>query len=112
MEKANIFLQHSVTAPNGDTEGLGVSLLEAMASGTVVVATKHNGFVETVVNGETGFLVPEHDVDGMAQSCLRLLRNANLADSMRKKARSRVEEKFTVAQQVELLRSIMGLENV
>jgi len=111
LEKALLFLQHSVTAPNGDTEGLGISLLEAMASGAVVVATRHNGFIETVVNGETGFLVLEHDIDAMAQRCIQLLQDDELLVSMRRKARVRVEKKFTVEQQVVLLRRIMGIND-
>ncbi len=112
LNTAVLFLQHSVTAPSGDTEGLGVSLLEAMASGAVVVATRHNGFVETVVDGETGFLIDEHDVNAMASSCIRLLGDQRLLDSMRQKARERVEKYYTVDQQIIMLRRIMGLADV
>jgi glycosyltransferase involved in cell wall biosynthesis len=111
MAEAQLFLQHSVTAANGDTEGLGVSLLEAMASGAVVIATRHNGFVETVVDGETGFLVDEHDVEAMANCCLRLLADKDLLDLMRQKARERVENYFTVDQQMVKLRHIMGISD-
>jgi len=112
MAKANLFLQHSVCAPNGDVEGLPVAVLEAMVAGAVVVATRHSGIPEAVVDGETGFLVDENDVEGMYQSCLRILKDEELLDSMRKKARQRVEEKFTVEQQMFSLREIMELNDV
>lgn len=109
MKSAVLFLQHSVTAPDGDTEGLGVSLLEAMASGAVVVSTKHNGFVETVVNGKTGFLVEEFDVDDMADKCLRLLTDDNMINDMRIKARNRVEQFYSIDMQISSLKKVMGL---
>ena len=109
MKRATLFLQHSVTAPDGDMEGLAVALLEAMASGAVVVSTKHSGIVEAVVNGKTGFLVEEHDVDDMADKCLRLLRDMNMINAMRVNARNRVEEFYSVDKQVSSLKKIMGL---
>jgi glycosyltransferase involved in cell wall biosynthesis len=111
LEKAQLFLQHSVTASNGDTEGLPVAVLEAMASGAVVVATKHSGIPEAVVHGETGFIVPEHDVEAMSQHCIQLLKDDELLVSMRGRARERVKENFTVEQQIVSLRGIMGLHN-
>lgn len=111
MTSAQLFLQHSVTAENGDVEGLPVVVLEAMASGAVVVSTKHSGIPEAVVNGVTGLLVSEQDVDGMAQCCIQLLTNEDLLLSMREEAHKRIEERFTVEQQVARLREIMGLQN-
>jgi glycosyltransferase involved in cell wall biosynthesis len=110
MRVAQLFMQHSVTAADGDVEGLPVAVLEAMASGAVVIATQHSGIPEAVVDGDTGYLVPEHDVDGMAQACLRLLQDDLLLQSMRQKARRRVEMLFTVDRQVSLLRNIMELK--
>jgi len=109
LSRAKLFLQHSVTAPDGDTEGLGVSLLEAMATGAVVVATRHNGFVETVVEGVTGFLVDENDVDAMTENVLILLRNEKLLCEMRLNARRRVENFYSVELQIATLKKIMGL---
>ncbi len=94
MGRASVFLQHSVTAENGDTESQGISLLEAMASGVPVVTTDHNGFSETVVHKRTGLLVSEHDVIGMAKAVMRLLENAGLRHSMGLTGRKRVEQEF------------------
>ena len=59
MEKASVFVQHSVTAANGDKEGWPVSIAEAAGCGLPVVATKHASIPEQVLDGESGLLVDE-----------------------------------------------------
>jgi glycosyltransferase involved in cell wall biosynthesis len=82
MRCADIFLQHSITDPlTGDEEGLPVAILEAMSHALPVIATQHAGIPEAIENGESGFLVPEGDVGGMA------LRIAELAQSDEVRAR-------------------------
>lgn len=107
LARASIFLQHSVTAPNGDTESQGISLLEAMASGVPVVSTRHNGFVETVLEGKTGYLVNERDVDAMAQAISTLLNNDGLRMKMQIAGRKHVEDKFEATKQAQRLRHIL-----
>ena len=109
LGKAEIFVQHSITAANGDMESFGVSLVEAMASSIPVVATDHNGFSETVSNGETGLLVAEHDVDGMADAMIALLEDRLLAETMGHAGRTRVKERFTNDRTAARLREIMGM---
>jgi glycosyltransferase involved in cell wall biosynthesis len=110
LGKAEIFVQHSVTALNGDMESFGVSLVEAMASSIPVVATDHNGFSETVSNGETGLLIAEHDVNGMADAMIALLENRPQAEAMGHAGRARVKERFTHDRTAARLREIMGIE--
>jgi colanic acid/amylovoran biosynthesis glycosyltransferase len=57
----------SVTARNGDAEGIPVVLMEAMGSGIPVVSTNHSGIPELVVPGETGRLAPERDAGALAR---------------------------------------------
>lgn len=109
MREASLFVQHSVTAPNGDTEGLGVSIIEAMASAVPVVVTRHNGFVETVAHGVTGLLVDEHDVEGMAAAMAGLLGDAERAAAMGNAGRRRVLERFTHDVARDRLRAAMDL---
>ena len=110
MSRAELFVQHSVTAQDGDMESFGISLTEAMACSVAVVTTDHNGFSETVVAGETGLLVAEHDVEGMARAILTLLEDPERADAMGRAGRARVEAHFTHEKTAARLREIMGLE--
>ncbi len=94
---ADIFVQHSIVAPNGDTESQGISLVEAMASALPVVATDHNGFSETVVHGSTGFLVPEGDVTAMAGRIVDLVGNRRLRVAMGQAGQERAQSVFDEA---------------
>jgi colanic acid/amylovoran biosynthesis glycosyltransferase len=78
LGESSVFIQHSVTAENGDAEGTPVAIIEASAAGLPVVSTKHGGIVDTIISGETGFLVAEHDVDAMAEKMIYLLKNPNI----------------------------------
>ena len=69
------FVQHSVTAPSGDSEGNPVAVMEAGASGLPVVSTKHAGIPDTVAHGETGLLSEEMDIDSMADHMALLARD-------------------------------------
>jgi glycosyltransferase involved in cell wall biosynthesis len=109
LKHAALFVQHSVTAHNGDMESFGISLIEAMASGIPVVATDHNGFSETVIHGETGYLVQEHDTEGMAAVMLALLDDPDQSRRMGRAGRVRVEEHFTNERAAARLREIMVL---
>jgi glycosyltransferase involved in cell wall biosynthesis len=109
MREASVYLQHSVTASYGDVEGMPVSILEAMACSLPVVSTRHSGIREAVEEGKTGFLVDEHDVNGMADAIAAMLCDPARAEAMGKAARLRVLERYTQQKSREKLRSIMGL---
>ena len=94
LSEADIFLQHSVTASNGDMESQGISLIEAMASYLPVVTTDHNGFKETVQHGINGYLVQEYDYLSMADRVIELLENNILRNDFGQKSREIVEKKF------------------
>ena len=82
MQDANVFVQHSVTAANGDMEGTPNTVLEAAACGLPVVSTKHGGIKEAVIDGTTGFLVDEHDTETMAKYMRQLVEQPILAIEM------------------------------
>ncbi len=84
---SEVFLQHSVTAPDGNTEGLPTSIQEAMASGALVISTRHAGIPEAVVEGETGFLVDEGDSAAFAGMIARSLSLGDRLPKMTAKAR-------------------------
>lgn len=102
LSSADIFVQHSITAPNGDTESQGISLVEAMASYLPTIVTDHNGFSEVVMDGETGFLVGEGDVDAMSERIILLAidgsRRLTMAEAARHRACSLYDEKITLDQ--------------
>jgi len=109
MQRACIFCQHSVTAPNGDAEGLPVAILEAMSCGLPVVSTRHSGIPEAVADGRTGLLVEEHDVEGMAECICRLAADPDLRVKMGAAARERAVEHFSAARQLQRLRDVMEI---
>lgn len=79
-------------------EGFGVSVLEAMAAGKAVVASRVGGLAELVIDTVTGFLVAPQDVEGLAQAIAKLARDGPLTQEMGKKAAERVRENFTMEQ--------------
>jgi colanic acid/amylovoran biosynthesis glycosyltransferase len=95
--QAHVFLLPSVTAANGDTEGQGLVLQEAQAIGIPVVATLHNGFPDSVIDGTTGFLVPEKDPEGLCEKLVQLATDEQLAGNMGKMGRAFVENNFDAA---------------
>ncbi|HYC37554.1 MAG TPA: glycosyltransferase family 4 protein [Usitatibacter sp.] len=75
LRECGVFVQHSITNPNtGDEEGLPAAIQEAMAQGMAVVSTRHSGIPEAVVDGLTGLLVDEGDVNGMAAAMVEASR--------------------------------------
>jgi L-malate glycosyltransferase len=90
----DIFVMSSVT------EGLGTSLLDAMACGKPIVATRTGGIPEVVEDGVTGSLVPPRDHAQMAEAIVRLLRDKDLRARMGAAGRARVCEKFTAERMI------------
>jgi colanic acid/amylovoran biosynthesis glycosyltransferase len=66
LNDSHLLVLPSVTASNGDEEGIPVTLMEALAMGLPVVATRHSGIPEVVEDGVSGILVPERDVEALA----------------------------------------------
>ena len=66
LSKANVFLHHSITAKNGDTEGLPTVIMEAMAMELPIISTYHAGIPELIEDGINGYLVREKDIDSYA----------------------------------------------
>jgi glycosyltransferase involved in cell wall biosynthesis len=76
-------------------EGFGLPPLEAMAAGVPVVASRSGAVVETVVHGQTGFLVEKNNAEELAQAMLELLRNPDRRETMGRAGRRRALELFT-----------------
>ncbi|MFZ5520596.1 MAG: glycosyltransferase [Pseudomonadota bacterium] len=106
MHGASALVLPSVTAANGDAEGLGLVLLEGAASGLPVVGTRHGGIPEAIRDGETGYLVNERDSDQLSEALLALLKNAQLRRRLGENGRAMVAERFHISRQSALLADI------
>jgi glycosyltransferase involved in cell wall biosynthesis len=89
-----------VFASSSLSEGLPLSLLEAMAARTPVVVTRVGGMPEVVTDGTTGFLVPAADPEALADRICRLLSDAVLADALAAAGWRRVRERFSLDRMV------------
>ena len=79
-------------------EGLGVSVLEAMAAGKAVIASRVGGLPELVIDSVTGLLVAPRDVEGLVNAISTLAGDKSLIRAMGDKGRERLNEKFTMEQ--------------
>ncbi len=106
MESARVFVVPSVTAPNGDSEGLPMVLVEAQALGIPVVATRHAGIPEGILDGERGLLADEFDVDDLARQITQLLLRPHLWNDIHLRSPEFVSKHFDLRHQTELLEDI------
>ncbi len=88
------------------SEGLPLSLLEAMAAGKPAVATNVGGNPEVMLDGETGFLVPPKDPESLASRIILLLKDKLLAQKFGANGQQRVYEKFSLERMVNAYQQI------
>jgi glycosyltransferase involved in cell wall biosynthesis len=98
---AELLAASEVCVLSSKAEGFSNAILEYMAAGRPVVATDVGGARETVVEGETGYLVAAGDDEALAARIVALLKDAGRAREMGERGRRIVEEKFSCAAQVE-----------
>jgi colanic acid/amylovoran biosynthesis glycosyltransferase len=106
LRTAKVFCVPSVTAANGDSEGLGMVFAEAQAMGIPVVSTVHGGIPEVVLNRVTGLLSPERDYESLASALSTLLSDEELWQSFHRAALERIEQWFDLSTQTALLEKI------
>jgi glycosyltransferase involved in cell wall biosynthesis len=107
LQESLAFVQHSITAENGDSEGTPLVVLEAGAAGLPVIATKHAGIPDVVSHGETGYLIEEHDVDGMANFMLDLLIDPSIAKKLGDNAKVNISKHFTMERHIVVLNKLI-----
>jgi glycosyltransferase involved in cell wall biosynthesis len=103
MQRSHLYTQHCKTASNGAEEGQGVTFIEAQSSGLPVVATRSGGVPSVVQDGETGYLVPEEDVEMMGERIAHLARHPEKWEAMGRAGREHVETHFDLEKQVRKL---------
>jgi len=107
MQQARAFVQHSIRTQDGDSEGTPVAVLEAGASGLPVVATRHAGIRDAVIDQNTGFLIEEGDINAMAEHITRLGKDAQLAANLGQAGREWVSSEYSMEKSIATLWSII-----
>lgn len=102
------FVQHSVTAENGDSEGTPVAIMEASAAGLPVVATRHAGITDVIQHGITGFLVEEFDVEGMINYMTKLCEDLGKAKAMGGEGSNLIKSNFTIEKHLDCLTELIN----
>ena len=107
LSESFAFIQHSVTAQNGDKEGTPVAILEASAAGLPIVSTFHAGIPDTVIHEKTGYLVQERDWKKMGQHMISLLKNRELAKTMGYHGRCFCRDNFSMEHHLNIVNDII-----
>jgi glycosyltransferase involved in cell wall biosynthesis len=107
LQEADIFIQHSIKTPSGDSEGTPNSILEASACGLPIVSTLHAGIPEAVIQGETGILVQENDFKAMGEALISLANDPTLRLRMGESARNHMLNNYEIKTQSEKLRGLL-----
>lgn len=106
----SVLARGSIFALSSLTEGISLAILEAMAAGLPIVATRVGGNTEVVIDGHTGLLVPASDPDTLASALLELWQNPDRRKALGQAGRARVETVFDVRNMVRAYEDIY-LEN-
>ncbi len=107
MARADVLVQHSRTAPNGDKEGWPVVIGEAMAASLPIVSTRHAGIVDQVIEGHNGYLCDEGDWRQMGIDMARLASEKKLQRQMGEASYQRVLM-YDANDQIERLRQFIN----
>lgn len=108
--RAHLFTAHNRLGPESrQEEAFGVSIVEAMAAGIPVVSGRNGSLPEVVEDGEQGILVEPGDVEAHADAFLRLAEDSDLRRRMGESGWRRAREHFTLEQEMENLRRILGI---
>ena len=101
--ESHLFLHPSRIGEDGNQEGVPNAMLEAMATGMPIVATRHGGIPEAVEDDVSGILVQEGDWESLASRMLDLARDPAAFSAMSRATQVAVEEKFEQAGQIRAL---------
>ncbi|KKL02209.1 hypothetical protein LCGC14_2626620, partial [marine sediment metagenome] len=106
-ERLNVIYKNSVlTLFTALDEPYGLVPLESMINGTPVVAFE-GGPSETILNGETGYIIDKNDIDGFAQKSINIINNQELREIFSKKAKAHIIKNFKFEKSVSKLESIL-----
>jgi len=103
IRQCDVFLAPSMTCPKGGQDAPVNTLKEAMAMGRPVIATRHGGIAELVVDSETGILCEENDIDSLQEGVHRLLAMQPAWPQMLTQARQAVEDTYALSRTTDAL---------
>ncbi len=103
LDQSHIFVLPSITASDGNEEGIPNALKEAMATGMPVIATYHAGNEELIENDVSGYLVPQKDVSELSKKMKRVIEHPDDWVLIGANARNTVENRFEKNKNVEQL---------
>jgi glycosyltransferase involved in cell wall biosynthesis len=106
LRSASVLCVPSVTARNGDSEGLPIAILEALCMKVPVVASRHAGIPEAVLDGETGLLASERDEKELAEQILRFLTDEPFRNACTRRGSDWIATQFDLIRQTSLLEDI------
>jgi len=106
MRKAAMLVLPGIRTATGRTEGLGLVLLEAAATGVAVIGSRVGGIPEAVADGHTGLLVPERDEGALAECLGKLLDDPAMRHRMGAQGRALAEQRFDLHQQTAALETL------
>lgn len=96
LQNSLAYVQHSVVALNGDSEGTPLAILEASASALPVISTNHAGIKDVIIQNKSGFLVDELDIFAMKNSMKQIYIDRKLAKEMGEAGRKNIFENFNL----------------
>lgn len=108
IREARLLAAPCVHAEDNDRDGLPTVLLEAMALGTPCISTPVTGIPEAVRHEDTGLMVDERDVTGLADACERLLSDQSLCEQLTRNARHLIEDKFDIDRNSQEIRAFFS----
>jgi glycosyltransferase involved in cell wall biosynthesis len=106
MRKAAMLVLPGIRTATGRVEGLGMVLLEAAATGLPVIGSRVGGIPECILEGRTGFLVPERNEAALAERMGELLEDTVKRRQMGTAGRALVERRFDIDRQTEALENL------
>lgn len=106
LHDADIFVHHSITGSDGNKEGTTLAIGEAMAVGLPILSTYNGGIPEMVVQGESGYLVSEKDVENYTKKWIELIKRKDQFESIGNFNRDRILNYFNMRKQNEILKEI------
>jgi colanic acid/amylovoran biosynthesis glycosyltransferase len=109
LNNSKVYVQHCVTAFDGDQEGFPNSILEASSFGLPVVSTIHAGIPEIVLDGKSGFLVQEYDYKTMSNKIIQLLSDEALRIKMGDFGKKYIQEKCDPQKRISAIEKILNV---